>query len=178
MGNIAQLLAAWLATPGRALYRQFADGAWRDYTAAEIARSAARWQAAFRREGFAPGDRVAIGLRNSTGWVALDQAALGFGLVVGPLSAEDRPDSQAYCATTAGARLIVVETDRMAVALVGASVPASAILCARAADGSNIRTVESFLPPTGHEFSVAPAEDNALATICFTSGTAGRPKGV
>ena len=71
MANIAQLLAAQLATPGRALYRQFADGAWRDYTAVELASAAARWQAAFRREGFAAGDRIAIGLRNGITWVAL-----------------------------------------------------------------------------------------------------------
>ena len=147
MANIAQLLAAQLATPDRVLYRQFADGAWRDCTAAEIARLAARWQAAFRREGFAAGDRIAIGLRNGIGWVALDQAALGFGLVVVPLYADDRPDSQAYCATTAGARLVVVETDRMAAALAAAGVAATAILCARAENGSAVRTVESFLPP-------------------------------
>ena len=54
----------------------------------------------------------------------------------------------------------------------------SAILCARADNGTGVRTVESFLPPADREFSVAPADDNALATICFTSGTVGRPKGV
>jgi long-chain acyl-CoA synthetase len=178
MANIAGLLAAQLATPDRALYRQFADGAWRDCTAAEVARSAARWQAAFRREGFAAGDRIAIGLRNGIGWVALDQAALGFGLVVVPLYADDRPESQAYCANAAGARLVVVETDRMAAALAGAGLPAGAILCARAENGAGVRTVESFLPPADGAFSVAPATDDALATICFTSGTAGRPKGV
>jgi long-chain acyl-CoA synthetase len=178
MANIASLLEAQLATPERALYRQFADGGWHDQTAADIAAAAARWQAAFRREGFAPGDRIAIGLRNGTGWVALDQAALGLGLVVVPLYADDRPDSQAYCAITAGARLVVVETDRMAAALAAAGVAATAILCARAENGSAVRAVESFLPPATDEFSVAPAADDALATICFTSGTAGRPKGV
>jgi len=178
MANIAGLLAAQLATPDRALYRQFAEGAWRDSTAAEVAQSAARWQAAFRREGFAPGDRIAIGLRNGIGWVALDQAALGFGLVVVPLYADDRPESQAYCVTTAGARLVVVETDRMAAALADAGVPASAILCTRADNRASVRTVEAFLPQADGAFAIAPADDNALATICFTSGTAGRPKGV
>ena len=178
MANIASLLAAQLARPERVLYRQFADGAWRDCTAAEVARSAARWQAAFRRDGFAPGDRIAIGLRNDVGWVALDQAALGFGLVVVPLYADDRPDSQAYCMATAGARLAVVETDRMAAALAEAGVPQGAILCARAESGSGVRTVEAFLPEADAAFTVDPVDDHALATICFTSGTAGRPKGV
>ncbi|MGE5793337.1 MAG: AMP-dependent synthetase/ligase, partial [Bacteroidota bacterium] len=165
-------------TPARALYRQFADGGWRDHTAADIAAAAARWQAAFRREGFAPGDRIAIGLRNGTGWVALDQAALGLGLVVVPLYADDRPDSQAYCVTSAGARLVVVETDRMAAALADAGVPAGTILCRSAENAGGIRAVDAFLPQADRAFAVVPAADDTLATICFTSGTAGRPKGV
>jgi acyl-CoA synthetase (AMP-forming)/AMP-acid ligase II len=64
MANVADLLAAQLETPARVLYRQFIDGAWRDFTAADVAARAARWQAAFRREGFQPGDRIAIALRN------------------------------------------------------------------------------------------------------------------
>ena len=178
MANIASLLEAQLATPARALSRQFADGGWRDHTAADIAAAAARWQAAFRREGFAPGDRIAIGLRNGTGWVALDQAALGLGLVVVPLYADDRPDSQAYCVTSAGARLVVVETDRMAAALADAGVPAGTILCRSAENAGGIRAVDAFLPQADRDFAVVPAADDTLATICFTSGTAGRPKGV
>ena len=50
MDNIAGLLAARLTTPARVLYRQFVDGAWREFTAADVAQRAARWQAAFRRE--------------------------------------------------------------------------------------------------------------------------------
>jgi long-chain acyl-CoA synthetase len=178
MANIASLLAAQLATSQRALYRQFADGGWRDWTADEVGRLAARWQAAFRRDGFAAGDRIAIGLRNGVGWVALDQAALGYGLVVVPLYADDRPDSQAYCVTTAGARLAVLETDRMAAALAAAGVPPDAILCARGESGASVRTVDAFLPEADREFAVAPVADGSLATICFTSGTAGQPKGV
>jgi long-chain acyl-CoA synthetase len=178
MANIASLLAAQLATPQRALYRQFADGGWRDWTAGEVGRLAARWQAAFRRDGFAAGDRIAIGLRNGVGWVALDQAALGCGLVVVPLYADDRPDSQAYCVTTTGARLAVVETHRMAAALAAAGVSADAILCARGESGASVRTVDAFLPEPDREFAVAPMADGSLATICFTSGTAGQPKGV
>ena len=99
MDNIAGLLAARLATPARVLYRQFVDGAWREFTAADVAQRAARWQAAFRREGLRPGDRIAIGLRNGVAWVALDLAALAARLVVVPLYVDDNADSQAYCAS-------------------------------------------------------------------------------
>jgi long-subunit acyl-CoA synthetase (AMP-forming) len=54
MPNIADLLGAQLATPSRVLYRQFVDGAWRDYSAGDVAALAASWQTAFRRDAFAP----------------------------------------------------------------------------------------------------------------------------
>jgi len=177
MANIAALLAAQLATPERALYRQFTDGAWRDFSAGEIAALAARWQAAFRREGFATGDRIAIGLRNGVNWVALDLAALGAGLVVVPLYVDDNPENQAYCIATSGARLAVVETGRAVEALERAGVAAATLLCARP-EGSGARSWEGFLPVPDRPFTAAPMAPDALATICFTSGTAGRPKGV
>src|SRR5215470_17875406 len=177
MANIAALLAAQLATPERALYRQFTDGAWRDFSAGEIAALAARWQAAFRREGFATGDRVAIGLRNGVNWVALDLAALGAGLVVVPLYVDDNPENQAYCIATSGARLAVVETGRAVEALERVGVAAATLLCARP-EGSGARSWEGFLPVPDRPFTAAPMAPDALATICFTSGTAGRPKGV
>ena len=116
MANLADLPSAQLDTPTRGLYRQYVDGAWRDYGAREVAELAARWQAAFRRDGLAPGDRVAIGLRNGVAWVALDLAALGAGLVVVPLYVDDNADNQFYCIANSEARLVVVENARLATA--------------------------------------------------------------
>jgi long-chain acyl-CoA synthetase len=178
MPNIADLLAAQLAAPTRVLYRQFVDGAWRDFGAAEVAARAARWQAAFRRDGLQPGDRVAIGLRNGVGWVALDLAALAARLVVVPLYVDDNADNQAYCVADSGARLVVVETTRMAGALLRAGVDAARILCLRPDEGAGQRSVEDFLPRDAAPFAVEPVEAGTLATICYTSGTGGRPKGV
>jgi long-chain acyl-CoA synthetase len=178
MGNVADLLSVQLATPGRALYRQFADGAWRDFTAAEVAVRAARWQAAFRRESLRPGDRVAIGLRNGVAWVALDLAALASRLVVVPLYVDDNADNQAYCLRDSDARLVVVETTRMANALVRTGVDAARILCLRPDEGVTTRAVEAFLSSEAVPFAVEPADADTLATLCYTSGTGGRPKGV
>ncbi|MBP6368382.1 MAG: AMP-binding protein, partial [Burkholderiales bacterium] len=80
--NLAHLLERALAAPDRALYRHWTGERWDDVTAADVAARAARWQAAFRREGYAAGDRIAVALRNGIQWVAIDQAALGLGLVV------------------------------------------------------------------------------------------------
>jgi long-chain acyl-CoA synthetase len=178
MANIAALLGAHLATPERILYRQFAEGSWRDVSAREIAAYAARWQVFMRAEGLAPGDRVALCLKNGIHWVAADQAALGLGLVVVPLYADDNPENVAWCLENSGARLLVAESSRMADALraVAASLPR--VVCCAADPGSGHDAVETVLPRQAPAFEAAPLEDGALATICYTSGTAGRPKGV
>jgi long-chain acyl-CoA synthetase len=178
MPNIAELLAAQLATPQRALYRQYIDGAWRDYSAADIAERAARWQAAFRREGVEAGDRIAIGLRNGVAWVALDLAAIAARLVVVPLYVDDNAENQAYCIADSEARLVVVETSRMASGLVRAGVDPARILCVRCDESAPHRAVEDFLSGAATPFAVEPVEADALATICYTSGTGGKPKGV
>ena len=178
MANIAGLLDAQLATPERILYRQFAEGGWRDISAREITTYAARWQAFLRAAGLAPGDRVALCLKNGIHWVAADQGALGLGLVVVPLYADDNPENVAWCLENSGARLLVAESSRMAYALQNVATSLPRILCLAADPGSDHDAVEAVLPRQAPAFEVARLEDGALATICYTSGTAGRPKGV
>jgi len=178
MANIAGLLKARLATPERILYRQFLEGGWREIAAREIAAYAARWQAFLRAEGLAPGDRIALCLKNGIHWVAADQGALGLGLVVVPLYADDNPENVAWCLENSGARLLVAESSRMAHALQGVAASMPRVLCLSADPGSGHDAVEAALPRQAPAFEVAPLEDDALATICYTSGTAGRPKGV
>lgn len=178
MPNIADLLGAQLATPSRVLYRQFVDGAWRDYSAGDVAAVAASWQTAFRRDAFAPGDRVAVGLRNGVAWVALDLGALASGLVVVPLYVDDNAENQAYCVANSDARLVVVENARLANALARAGVDPARIVTLRADPGEGWRTLAEHLPAADRPFAVRPVEPGVLATICYTSGTAGRPKGV
>src|SRR5713101_7821337 len=178
MANIASLLKAQLATPERILYRQFVEGGWREFSAREIAAYAARWQAFLRAEGLAPGERVALSLKNGIHWVAADQGALGLGLVVVPLYVDDNAENVAWCLENSGARLLVVESSRMVYALQGVAASLPRVLCLAADPGSGHESVETVLPKRASAFEVASLEDGALATICYTSGTVGRPKGV
>ena len=52
-------------------------------------------------------------MKNSVSWVAIDQAALGLGLVVVPLYAGDNPENLAWCVDDSGARLLVLDNARM-----------------------------------------------------------------
>jgi long-chain acyl-CoA synthetase len=178
--NLAHYLERSLAEPRRALWRHWTGERWEDVTAPEVAARAAQWQAAFRREGFRPGDRVALAVRNGVQWIAIDQAALGMGLVVVPLYVDDNPDNVAWCAAHAESRLLVVDGSRMADAIrkLGAQYALPPVVVLRADADEAGTTVEKFLPGADRGFEVQPVAPESLATICFTSGTSGRPKGV
>ena len=180
-GNIARFFSRHLTRPKHALYRHNVEGEWCDVTVEEVALLARRWQAAFRRDGYAAGDRIAICVRNSVNWVAIDIAALGMGLVVVPLYVDDTPDNVAWCVGNADARLLVVENSRISGALAKCADPARPLpplIVLRPDDGDPAAVPATFLPEAAPELAVAELPDDALATICFTSGTAGRPKGV
>ncbi|MEO8756069.1 MAG: AMP-binding protein, partial [Casimicrobiaceae bacterium] len=179
--NIANLFHRQRATPGRVLYRHFSGSAWEDVTAGFVALQIGRWQAAFRREGYAPGDRIALCARNGVSWVAIDQAALGMGLVVVPLYVDDNPDNVAWCVDNAQARLLIVENSRIAASLATLAAgghPLPPVVVLRPGDGEQGAAAATFLPAEGAEMVVHDLPDDTLATICFTSGTSGRPRGV
>ncbi len=98
------------ASPDAVAYRQFdesCDG-WTAFTWARVAAEVERWRRALVKEGLAPGDRVAVMLKNCVEWVIFDQAALSLGLVTVPLYLDDRPDNAAYILDHADARLLLV----------------------------------------------------------------------
>jgi len=174
-------------TPDLVAYRYFseADNTWHGYTWAQMNRQVARWQAALERDGLKSGDRVAIMLRNSPEWVMCDIAALGLGLVVVPLYTQDRPDNIAYILSNAGCKVLLFESLEQWQMIehvrerLGGLVRIIVVKGASAAtDEPRLKSIPQWLPESGAETRHETSDGSALATIVYTSGTTGRPKGV
>jgi len=157
---------------------------WRDYTWAQIDRQVARWQSAFERDGLKAGDRVAVMLKNSPEWVTFDQAALGLGLVVVPLYTQDRPDNVAYILKDSGCKVLLLEGADQWHAfadvkgqLAGLTRILSVDTVPNAGD-ARVKSLAEWLPENGGTTRHVPRDPHAMATIVYTSGTTGRPKGV
>jgi long-chain acyl-CoA synthetase len=174
-------------TPGLVAYRYFDEGAsaWREYTWRQMNDHVGRWQAALERDALRAGDRVAIMLRNSPEWVMCDIAALALGLVVVPLYTQDRPDNVAYIMNNAGCRLLLLEgaeqwsTFADVREQLGGLVRILAVKPPESRDADpRVQSVAEWLPPSATETRYMPAQGDTLATIVYTSGTTGRPKGV
>jgi long-chain acyl-CoA synthetase len=165
------------------------DGSWRTLTWRETLEQVARWRTALQRESLNLGDRVAVLLRNCPEWVIFDQAALSLGLVTVPLYTDDRADNAAHILQDADCKVLLIQDanrwKRLAPAIGEALCPERVLILedneqARrvSTDDERVARVSEWLPAQGETWSQRDADPHSLATIVYTSGTTGRPKGV
>ncbi|MHB1587312.1 MAG: AMP-dependent synthetase/ligase [Acidiferrobacteraceae bacterium] len=161
-------------TPDRVAYRD----ATRTLTWASVAALGARYRKALHNEHLAPGDRVAICARNSIEWILFEQAALSLDLVIVPLFFNDRADNLAWCLEHSGTRLVLIEDGALwqAVAPLAPGVHRAVLLSA--SSEPRACPIADWLPAEGEPLALPHEDPGRLATIVYTSGTTGRPKGV
>jgi long-chain acyl-CoA synthetase len=173
-------LARVRQSPHGQAYRWFDGQNWVQIDWSEAEQRVGRFRAALERDGLKPGDRVGICSRNRIEWMCFDQAALSLGLVVVPLFYNDRPDNLAYCLTDAGARLFFVEDGKLWEAMRSMSATIERAVCITNTPAGDAKAVplDKWLPASGTAVKPSPAKADELATLVYTSGTTGRPKGV
>jgi len=178
-------------SPERTAYRHYdrQGRTWRDHSWREMGDLVARWQTLLAGEGLRPGDRVALTLRNSPEWVAFDQASLGMGLVVVPLYTDDRPENVAYILQDAAVKLLLVQ-DGSRWRRLARAIPVEGALqrvliqdatdtdAALISADARVRRIDDLLPAEVPKLQPRKGDPQALASIVYTSGTTGRPKGV
>ncbi|MGM0594695.1 MAG: AMP-dependent synthetase/ligase [Pseudomonadota bacterium] len=176
-------------SPDAVAYRYFDknEQQWLDSTWRQMGAEVARWQAGLRALGLQAGDRVALSLRNSREWVMFEQAAIGLGLVVIPLYTDDRPDNVAFIIEDAGVKLLLIQDiarwKRLAPTLTGQRSLQSVVVLsgeceALQEEDERLICSRNLLPDGEHNLLGIPNDPRGLATIVYTSGTTGRPKGV
>jgi long-chain acyl-CoA synthetase len=178
------------ASPDTVAYRQYDDTSetWTSFTWAQVATEVERWRRALVKEGLAPGDRVALMLKNCVEWVIFDQAALSLGLVTVPLYLDDRPENAAYILDHADARLLLVEgrfQHKKLAEIAGSARQLERIVSLEAPENQladwNPRFVVAadwLAAAKGMDIPERHVAADLLASIVYTSGTTGRPKGV
>ncbi len=178
-------------SPDRTAYQWFdrATDRWQSISWGETADQIARWRAALSSEALSPGDRVAVLLRNCPEWVIFDQAALSLGLVTVPLYTDDRADNAAHILQDADCKVLLIQDasrwKRLAPAIGEALYPERVVILEDSDQSRRVATYDervliaaSWLPERGEPWKQRAADPHSLATIVYTSGTTGRPKGV
>ena len=156
---------------------------WREMSASAFRTQVREVAAGLVARGLQPGDAVGIMSHTSYEWTLLDFAAWEAGLIVVPIYETSSSEQAQWILTDAGVKLIVVENEAMA-SMVGAlasSVPeleSLQVMCVEREDVLGVIRAGRGVDASELDRRSAALTSQSLATIVYTSGTTGRPKGV
>lgn len=175
-------------TPEATAYRYYDEekADWLSYSWSESASQIQSIQAALaEEEDLEPGDRVGIMMRNCPNWIFFEQAALGLGLIVVPLYINDRPENIAYVLQNAGVKLLFLENasalnnlESIASQLQGLLRLITVERCSVHTLYTRLVTLDDWKQPETDSPELPDIDIDNMATLVYTSGTTGSPKGV
>jgi long-chain acyl-CoA synthetase len=161
----------------REYLRFFRDGSWHSLGWTEMAERARRVACGLIAAGLKPGDHVVLMSENRAEWLYCDLAILAAGGVTVPIYPSLTSRAAAYIAEDSKTRLAIVANEELAAKLSGHDHP------------SRIFTIDTDIKQWADNRPLAELEielasrlesltPDRVATVVYTSGTTGDPKGV
>jgi len=197
--NLAQMFFEQADALGaRPRYRYRGGDGWRDVTWAEMAERVAEIAAGLLASGVAPGDRVALLSATRPEWMEIDFAILACGALSVPIYQSNLPAECGYIITNSGSSLVFVENGKQRAKVeevtrrgfeldgVTQKVDVRGIITIEGDPGAGqslsglMDRGRAALPTARREIErrIATLRRDDVATIVYTSGTTGPPKGV
>ncbi len=183
--NITDILVGLHAkTPNHPLFSLKSNGGWKNVTADEFLTSVSELAKGLIGLGVRPGDSVAVMSKTRYEWTLVDIAVWFAGAVTVPIYETSSPSQVEWIIQDSGARHIFVEDDRKA-AVVSAAVASGDLdiaLWLMTADGgegtfAELTAAGSAIDDDQLEAARTSATLESVASMVYTSGTTGRPKG-
>ncbi|MBI1941851.1 MAG: AMP-binding protein, partial [Acidobacteria bacterium] len=171
MNFLEDILLRLRNTPQRPVLQETREGRIVSATCEELSDSIRAARAFLRKAGLTPGDRCALLASNSIRWAAVDLAIMAEGIIVVPLYARQAPHESVKMMQDCSPRLILCGDDSLAEGIRN-----------NWSQAPSIHLFDEVLANDPGEAAVAASPqhlaDDHPATIIYTSGTSGEPKGV
>ncbi len=167
--------------PNHALFsRKNLDGSWRDVTSADFLSEVQSLAKGLIASGIKPGDAVALMSRTRYEWTMIDFAVWFAGGVVVPIYETSSPQQIQWILSDSDAVAVFIENDDhlQRVEAVKSNCPRlKQIWRIDSKDFSDLHQLGEKVSDADLDSARASAEAKDLATIVYTSGTTGNPKG-
>ncbi|NGO76688.1 long-chain fatty acid--CoA ligase [Streptomyces sp. YC504] len=177
-GSVADIpFANALEDPHAVVVRRKEAGEWRAVTAETFAREVTAAAKGLIAAGLEPGGRVALMSRTRYEWAVLDFAIWAAGGQSVPVYATSSADQIAWIAEDSGAGIVIAETAENTATVRTAIGDKARLFELDAGAILELATLGRDIPDEEVDKRRAALTPETIATVCYTSGTTGRPKG-